>query len=69
MAERIRTSPRELRPADYVAFHNGLFNAGDQLQRRNDHRLKEVSESLLAASVICRSIPELMAASRTRRAG
>ncbi|MFM7039531.1 MAG: ABC transporter permease [Planctomycetaceae bacterium] len=61
IAQRIRTSPQELRPADYVAFHNGLFNAGDQLRRRQDDRLKDVSEQLLAAAVICRSIPELMA--------
>jgi len=61
LAERIRKAPQELRPADYVALHNGLLNAGEQLQRRKDERLTEVSEKFLAGAEVCRSIPKLMA--------
>ncbi|MFM7058442.1 MAG: ABC transporter permease, partial [Planctomycetota bacterium] len=59
--DRIRTAPQELRPADYVAFHNGLFNAGEQLRRRNDERLTDVAGKFLAAADVCRSIPKMMA--------
>jgi hypothetical protein len=61
LGDRIRTAPQELRPADYVALHNGMYNAGEQLRRRNDDRISDVAAKLLAAADVCRPIPKLMA--------
>lgn len=61
LAERIRKAPQELRPADYVALHNGLLNAGEQLQRRKDERLTEVSGKFLDGAGVCFPIPKMMA--------
>jgi hypothetical protein len=61
LGDRIRTAPQELRPADYVALHNGMYNAGEQLRRRNDDRISDVAAKFLAAADVCRPIPKLMA--------
>ena len=61
LAERIRTSPQELRPADYVALNNGLITAAGELARRKDDRLGDLPEKFDAAAAICRNVPQLLA--------
>lgn len=61
LAERIRTNPQELRPADYVALNNGLITAAGELARRNDERLGDLPQKFEAAAAICLNIPQLLA--------
>lgn len=60
-AERIRTAPQELRPADYVALNNGLKIAATELGKRGDERLGDLPEKFNAAADVCKFIPGLMA--------